>query len=68
MSMHTSQGRTVAGDLQLGKLQTSDFDTSKDFNSGCGSSASKTNCYSSEFNGAGGGVFAMEWTLDFIRI
>jgi hypothetical protein len=38
------------------------------YNSGCGITASTTSSYGSAFNSGGGGVYAIEWTSQYIRI
>ncbi|KKY17376.1 hypothetical protein UCRPC4_g05620 [Phaeomoniella chlamydospora] len=68
MSLHTSPNCTIAGANQLGTLQTSDCDTSVNYNSGCGVTADTTESYGTGFNNIGGGVYAMQWTSDYIRI
>ncbi|KAI9744151.1 MAG: hypothetical protein M1818_002303 [Claussenomyces sp. TS43310] len=68
MSLHTSPGCTDAGANEVGTLQTSNCDTSVNFNSGCGVTADTTASYGSGFNGGSGGVYATEWTSSYIKI
>ena len=68
MSLHTSPGCTIAGANETGTLQSSDCDTSVNYNSGCGVTSNTAQSYGAGFNGVGGGVYAMQWTSDYIRI
>jgi len=68
MALHTSPNCKVSGQNQLGAFQSDNCDTTINFNSGCGTTAATSNTYGEGFNGAGGGVFATEWTSEYIRI
>ncbi|KAH6673421.1 glycoside hydrolase family 16 protein [Halenospora varia] len=68
MSLHTSASCSINGAGQLGTINTANCDGSTNSNTGCGSAASTTNTYGDGFNAVGGGVYAMEWTSDFIRV
>jgi hypothetical protein len=59
---------SVAGDQQRGNLQTANCDQAAGFGSGCGTLDTETTSYGLSFNTNGGGVFATQWTSDFIRI
>ena len=45
-----------------------DCDVNTDGNSGCGVQAPTANSYGPSFNSAGGGIYAMERTTDFIKV
>ena len=68
MSAHRSAGCTIAGTNELGTLQTSDCDAFVNGNSGCGVSSSGGDSYGNGLNNHGGGVYATEWTSNYIRI
>ena len=68
MSLHTSANCTIAGADQTGTLQTDNCDTAVDDNSGCGVTADTTESYGTGFNNVDGGIYAMQWTSDYIRI
>lgn len=69
MSLHTSPDCTIAGDPELGVLQSSNCDKNVDYNKGCGVTVeADLPSYGSSFNAAGGGVYATQWTSDYIRI
>ncbi|KAI4141440.1 MAG: hypothetical protein L6R39_005328 [Caloplaca ligustica] len=55
MTMHTSDGCTLAGSSCQGGL-------------GCPIKPAGTNNYGTNFNNAGGGVYAMQWTSGYINI
>ncbi|KAI7349198.1 glycoside hydrolase family 16 protein [Hortaea werneckii] len=70
ISMHTEAGCTIAGSGQTATFQTSDCDHNANGNSGCGSllDGSKIpNNYGEGLNNNGGGVYATEWTLEYIK-
>lgn len=67
MALHTSEGCTIAGSGQTGRLLTNDC--GKDLGvAGCYVSPGKPNSAGTDFNNIGGGVYAMEWTSVAIRI
>ncbi|KAK5172231.1 uncharacterized protein LTR77_003869 [Saxophila tyrrhenica] len=71
MSLHTSNNCTISGAEQSGDFQTSDCNKDVNGNSGCGSSASNTNTpnnYGAALNRANGGVYATEWTSNYIKV
>jgi len=53
---------------QSGALVMCDCNSSKNGNAGCGFRAPSILTYGTEFNAASGGVYAAEWTSDYIRI
>ena len=68
MSLHTSDNCTMAGANETGILETNNCYINANDNSGCGVQSASTTSYGSGFNNAGGGVYAMEWTSNWIRI
>lgn len=68
MTLHTNAGCTVTRQAQLGTLNGGQCDGSKNGNTGCGITGSSTATYGSGFNANGGGVYATEWTKDYIKI
>ncbi|KAH8197118.1 hypothetical protein TruAng_008723 [Truncatella angustata] len=64
---HTSTGCSVAGSGYNGILTRSDCNDDY-YNRGCTYSASDKGSYGDTFNAAGGGVYAMEWTEERIKI
>ena len=67
-SLHTSRNCTIAGSGETGTLVTNDCDTYGTNNVGCGVRLSSNTSYGKGFNDAGGGVYAMEWTSNWIRM
>lgn len=83
MAMHTAPNCTIAGsgqtgtcissthgtntDRRPGKLLTNDCGKDDGFQ-GCGVAPVQPNNAGTDFNANGGGVYAMEWTSDFIKI
>ncbi|KAI9736281.1 MAG: hypothetical protein M1834_001167 [Cirrosporium novae-zelandiae] len=73
MNLHTSDTCTVAGADESGTLLDNDCSVSHS-TSGCGVTASGGSGYSAAqtygdgFNDADGGVYALEWTSDFIKL
>jgi hypothetical protein len=59
---------SIAGDKETGALQTANCDQSAGFGSGCGVVDGTSVSYGTGFNANNGGVFATQWTSDFIRI
>lgn len=68
MTLHTSAGCTVSTQTQKGSLTSKQCDGSQNQNMGCVVQGSGTGTYGSGFNGGGGGVYATEWTKDYIKI
>ena len=72
MTLHTGQGAIVSNGTDFsGDLVTSDCDVNaanQSTNAGCSIGDISNLTFGSEFNNAGGGVFATEWTSDFIKI
>lgn len=71
VSLHTSPGCSIAGSGQTAQLETNNCDSNLNGNSGCGSTflntTSPINNYGQPFNDNGGGVYATEWTSDYIK-
>ncbi|KAI7278040.1 glycoside hydrolase family 16 protein [Hortaea werneckii] len=70
ISMHTEAGCTIAGSGQTATFQTSDCDHNANGNSGCGSLLDDSkipNNYGEGLNNNGGGVYATEWTSEYIK-
>jgi hypothetical protein len=68
---HTSNGCTVSGQSQTGSLDTSNCYVSaagQSSNAGCGGSAASSNTYGNGMNAIGGGIYAMDWRKEGIRI
>lgn len=64
VTLHTSSNCTIAGSGQSGSFQTSDC------SGGCGSTLSNTatpNNYGDSLNNNGGGIYATEWTSNYIK-
>ncbi|CZS97317.1 uncharacterized protein RAG0_06459 [Rhynchosporium agropyri] len=57
---------TISGANSLGTLQSNDCNQNHGF--GCSISSSSSVSYGSSFNAALGGVYATQWTSDYIRI
>ncbi|KAI6840683.1 glycoside hydrolase family 16 protein [Hortaea werneckii] len=70
ISMHTEAGCTFAGSGQTATFQTSDCDHNANGNSGCSSLLDDSkipNNYGEGLNNNGGGVYATEWTSEYIK-
>jgi len=70
MSLHTDSGCTITGSGQTGTFETPDCNANDNGNSGCGTSldpANVPNNYGAGLNSIGGGVYATEWTSDYIK-
>jgi hypothetical protein len=68
--MHTTDGCTIAGSDQTAKLQTTNCFYKENFNSGCGSLLEEKtlpNNYGKPLNDNGGGVYATEWTTNYVK-
>lgn len=70
MSLHAGPNCTTAGTFETGTLLNSDCYqySPTEYGSGCGVSDKRTRTFGKEFNTIGGGVFATEWTDEYIRI
>jgi hypothetical protein len=72
MTLHTGPGAVVQnGDGFTGELVTPNCDINapnQQDNEGCGISDVSNLTFGPEFNQGGGGVFATEWTSEFIKI
>jgi hypothetical protein len=71
MTLHTSDGCSIDPTGFSGSLLTSNCyvqASGQDNNAGCGIQATSSNSYGAGFNGAGGGVYATEWTGNAISI
>jgi len=71
VALHTTSGLVVQGEFQTGSFDTTNCDVNaagQPSNAGCGGYASQTNSYSDVFNAAGGGVYAMDWRAEGIRV
>lgn len=69
--MHTSTNCTVAGTGETGTLITNNCYVDamgQPSNSGCAVTSTSTKSYGTGFNTGQGGVYAMEWTSDAIKI
>lgn len=70
ISMHTAPGCDISGSDQTATLQTTNCDVRVDQNSGCGSKLVEStipNNFGADFNENGGGVYATEWTSEFVK-
>lgn len=71
MTLHTSEGCTINDSGFSGDLSTSNCWTQapgQSSNAGCGIDATSSATYGDGFNSAGGGIYAMEWTSDYIQV
>ncbi|MCJ1284958.1 hypothetical protein MMC26_004295 [Xylographa opegraphella] len=73
MTLHTSDGCSANSPAAAFTGQQNTYNcyvkaANQSENEGCGFSATVSNSYGTGFNGNGGGVYAMEWTSDYIRI
>ncbi|KAI5777677.1 concanavalin A-like lectin/glucanase domain-containing protein [Geopyxis carbonaria] len=71
VALHTSDGCTVSGSGQTGQVLTTNCYVSapnQSSNQGCASHDNRANSYGGAFNSNGGGVYAMEWNSDFIKV
>ncbi|TVY25906.1 Endo-1,3(4)-beta-glucanase [Lachnellula hyalina] len=65
-TLHTSSGCTMQSTGALASSKLNDGNCSSD--TGCGMSTNDTSNYGTGFNAAGGGVYAMEWTSQAIKV
>lgn len=71
MTLHTSEGCTINNSGFTGNLATSNCWTQapgQNNNAGCGIDATTPDTYGTGFNSVGGGIYAMEWTSNYIQI
>ena len=69
MTLHTNHSCTTAGFYETGTLIDNQCYQNLDFSqNGCSVSNPDTTSYGAGLNAVGGGVYAMEWTSQFIRI
>jgi hypothetical protein len=72
MSLHTSPNYTIAGDpnTETGILQAENcaYYEGGGNGVGCGVADTRNTSYGAGFNAIGGGVYAMQWTSDFIKV
>ncbi|CAO2658729.1 Nn.00g064520.m01.CDS01 [Neocucurbitaria sp. VM-36] len=71
MSLHTADGCAIDGKGSLGTSRTLDcYITApgQTSNAGCAIQSSSTSSFGTPFNAAGGGVYATEWTSQFIKM
>ena len=69
MTLHAGSGCSISnGGQALLQPTSSDCNALANGNQGCGFKESDTSSYGSGLNSAGGGVFAMEWTADGVRM
>ncbi|KAJ3557447.1 hypothetical protein NPX13_g9922 [Xylaria arbuscula] len=64
ITLHTSSGCQFSED----SFSSQDCGTPGDGTTGCGSSTGNTQSYGSGFNDNGGGVYALQWTSDAIKV
>ncbi|KAK5120356.1 hypothetical protein LTR85_006295 [Meristemomyces frigidus] len=70
VSLHTSANCTITGSGQTATFEQSDCVSPDNGNSGCGSTFNNTlvpNNYGDGLNSIGGGVYATEWTSNYIK-
>ncbi|KAF2634919.1 hypothetical protein P280DRAFT_554148 [Massarina eburnea CBS 473.64] len=72
-TLHTGAGCSIGKDVNIFSsiVKTKNCDvkaSGQDENAGCGVSSQDKKSYGAGLNGAGGGVFATEWTADYIQI
>lgn len=67
-TLHTSPGCTVAGSGQTAQESSYNCDDVASNNQGCSAVNSDPNSFGTPFNQNGGGVYAVEWTSDSIKI
>ncbi|KAH0832512.1 endo-1,3(4)-beta-glucanase [Fonsecaea pedrosoi] len=69
-TLHTSPNCTIAGDSRTmtGQLSNNNCAYYPGYNVGCGIRDNRPASYGTGFNAIGGGVYAMQWTSDFISV
>ena len=71
VALHTTSGVVIQEGPETGSLDTLNCDVNapgQPDNAGCGGRCALNTTYGHAFNTAGGGVYAMDWTADAIRI
>ncbi|KAI1629261.1 concanavalin A-like lectin/glucanase domain-containing protein, partial [Exophiala viscosa] len=71
ITLHASPNCTIADTSPMtGALQTDNcaYYPQPGYNVGCSISDDRTSAYGTTFNQNGGGVYAMQWTTDYIRV
>lgn len=69
ITLHTSSGCTMSNSGSTsGSVLTEANCNAGNGNDGCGQSTEPDNAYGAGFNSNGGGVYAMEWTSDYISM
>ncbi len=68
VALHTSSGCTVQGGAQTGRFETTNCDANAAGNAGCGGYSPSSSSYGEGFNKLGGGVYAMDWRSEGIRV
>ncbi|KAL2408555.1 endo-1,3(4)-beta-glucanase [Exophiala dermatitidis] len=70
MTLHASPNCSIAGDSRTmtGQLQTTNCAYYPGYNVGCGISDNRPASFGAGFNAVGGGIYAMQWTSDYIRV
>lgn len=68
-SLHTGGTCSIAGDRETGILQAPNCTYGNDSNpAGCSVANTNSNSYGLGFNSDNGGVYAMQWTSEYIRV
>ncbi|TAQ90933.1 hypothetical protein B7494_g708 [Chlorociboria aeruginascens] len=81
-TLHTTDGCTLAGNAAGVTEQTAEqvsyncadtavtgpYEAFQYLNQGCSATSTVANSYGTPFNANGGGIYAMEWTSDYIKI
>lgn len=70
MSLHTNETCLIQGNssVMTGTLGNTNCAYYPDYNVGCGVIDASPKSFGTGFNEAGGGVYAMQWTSEYIRI
>jgi len=70
MTLHTSAGCSMSGvtQSQTGNTDSTDCNANDNSNAGCGVTDPRSYSYGAGFNNNGGGVWAVEWTPNVIKI
>ncbi|KIW97726.1 uncharacterized protein Z519_01310 [Cladophialophora bantiana CBS 173.52] len=69
-TLHTNPNCTIAGDSRTmtGQLNNNNCAYYPGYNVGCGIRDTRSISYGAGFNAIGGGVYAMQWTSDYISV
>jgi hypothetical protein len=71
VALHTTSGCVVQSNGQTSTFDTTNCDVNaagQSANAGCGGYSAETTSYGDGFNDVGGGVYAMDWRAEGIRI